>query len=108
MLRSFDYAACAAVTSLAEAHPGSATVVRALADAWRRATEQAFLEAYRETVARCPSYPENPLEAGRLLDLFLLEKALYEICYEAANRPDWIGIPLKGVTSLLEPEAAPR
>jgi maltose alpha-D-glucosyltransferase / alpha-amylase len=108
MLRSFDYAACAAVTSLAEAHPGSATVVHGLADAWRRATEQAFLEAYRDTVAGCRSYPENALEAGRLLDLFLLEKALYEICYEAANRPDWIGIPLKGVTSLLEPEAAPR
>ena len=40
-----------------------------------------------------------------LLDLFLLEKALYEICYEAANRPSWIEIPLKGVTSLLELEA---
>jgi maltose alpha-D-glucosyltransferase/alpha-amylase len=108
MLRSFDYAACAAITSLAEANPGSATVVRPLADAWRRATEQAFLEAYRATVAGCPSYPENALEADRLLDLFLLEKALYEICYEAANRPDWLGIPLNGVTSLLEQEAAAR
>ena len=29
-----------------------------------------------------------------MLDLFLLEKVAYEICYEAANRPDWLGIPL--------------
>ncbi len=32
-----------------------------------------------------------------LLDLFLLEKAAYEIRYEAANRPGWIGIPLAGI-----------
>ena len=40
-------------------------------------------------------------EAGRGLDLFLLEKAFYEISYEAANRPSWLGIPLKGVAALL-------
>jgi maltose alpha-D-glucosyltransferase/alpha-amylase len=107
MLRSFDYAAWAAFTSLAEAHPAGAAVVLTLADSWRQATGQAFLDTYRETIAGCPSYPEDAADAGRLLDLFLLEKALYEICYEAANRPTWIGIPLKGVTSLLELEASP-
>jgi maltose alpha-D-glucosyltransferase / alpha-amylase len=106
MLRSFDYAAWAAVVGLTEAHPGSADVVRSLAEAWRQATAQAFLDAYRETIAGCPSYPEDELEAGRLLDFFLLDKALYEICYEAANRPDWIQIPLNGVASVLGPEAA--
>jgi maltose alpha-D-glucosyltransferase/alpha-amylase len=106
MLRSFDYAAWAAVVGLTEAHPGSADVVRSLAEAWRKATVQTFLDAYRETIAGCPSYPEDELEAGRLLDFFLLDKALYEICYEAANRPDWIRIPLNGVASVLGPEAA--
>jgi maltose alpha-D-glucosyltransferase/alpha-amylase len=106
MLRSFDYAAWAAVVGLTEANPGSADVVRSLAEAWRQATAQAFLEAYRETIAGCPSYPESEVKAGRLLDFFLLDKALYEICYEAANRPAWIRIPLKGVTSVLGLEAA--
>jgi maltose alpha-D-glucosyltransferase/alpha-amylase len=106
MLRSFDYAAFAAVVGLSEAHPGSADVVRSLAEAWRQASAEAFLNAYRATIAGCPSYPESDAEAGRLLALFLLEKALYEICYEAANRPNWIRIPLKGVTNLLELEAA--
>jgi maltose alpha-D-glucosyltransferase/alpha-amylase len=32
-----------------------------------------------------------------LLDLFVLEKAAYEIAYEAANRPDWIGVPIAGL-----------
>jgi len=37
-----------------------------------------------------------------LLDLFLLEKVAYELCYEAANRPDWLGIPLRGFVELAE------
>jgi maltose alpha-D-glucosyltransferase/alpha-amylase len=107
MLRSLDYAARAAANGLAEAHPASAAVIRTLAESWRAGAAQAFLDAYREIIAGCPSYPENPAEAGRLLDLFVLEKALYEICYEAANRPAWIGIPLKGMTNLLAVEAPP-
>jgi maltose alpha-D-glucosyltransferase/alpha-amylase len=37
-----------------------------------------------------------------LLDLFLLKKACYELSYEAANRPDWLGIPIKGVSEILD------
>ena len=37
---------------------------------------------------------------GALLDLFLVEKAAYEIAYEAANRPTWIGVPLAGMARL--------
>jgi maltose alpha-D-glucosyltransferase/alpha-amylase len=105
MLRSFDYAAWAAVASLTEVQPGSVDAVRALAEGWRQASVAAFLAGYRETIAGYPSYPEDAAAADRLLNLFLLEKALYEICYEAANRPLWVRIPLKGVSSLLELEA---
>jgi maltose alpha-D-glucosyltransferase/alpha-amylase len=101
MLRSFDYAAWSAVLIEAEFDPASTEVVLPLAERWRRDTEEAFLEAYRTTIAGCPSYPEDPDEAQRLLELFLLEKALYEICYEAANRPAWLTIPIKGVAGLL-------
>ncbi len=41
----------------------------------------------------------------RLLKFFVLEKALYEICYEAANRPDWLSIPVRGVQQLLASNA---
>ena len=33
-----------------------------------------------------------------LLDLFLIEKAAYEIAYEAANRPNWLAVPLAGLS----------
>jgi len=35
------------------------------------------------------------------LNLFLIEKAAYEICYEAANRPAWLNVPLFGLAQLL-------
>ena len=43
-----------------------------------------------------------PLQAAPLLNLFLVEKAAYEIRYEASNRPAWIGVPLRGLTELAE------
>ena len=37
-----------------------------------------------------------------LLDLFELEKALYELRYELDNRPDWVGVPLAGIAALAD------
>ena len=33
--------------------------------------------------------------------LFLIEKAAYEVAYEAANRPAWIDVPLHGLAQLI-------
>ncbi|MEM7025187.1 MAG: putative maltokinase, partial [Pseudomonadota bacterium] len=101
MLRSFDYAAWSAVLTEAEFDPASTEVMLPLAEQWRLETEAAFMESYRASIAGCSSYPDDPVEARRLLELFLLEKALYEICYEAANRPAWLTIPIKGVAAIL-------
>ena len=40
----------------------------------------------------------------RLLSVFELEKAVYELRYELDNRPDWVKIPVAGIARLLEPE----
>ncbi|WP_167357797.1 hypothetical protein [Caballeronia temeraria] len=40
-------------------------------------------------------------DAPDLLNLFALEKAAYEVCYEAANRPDWLLIPVRGMVRAL-------
>ena len=37
-----------------------------------------------------------------LLDIFLLEKAVYELGYEINNRPEWVRIPLVGILALAE------
>ena len=55
----------------------------------------AFLEAYRLTTATGALYRSFEEHAG-LLELFELEKALYELRYELDNRPDWVRVPLRG------------
>ena len=97
MIRSFDYAAAMVKRrSLAShAHLADEQVSLFLEGFVERATE-AFLTGYREAVA---SDGEQALITVKmeLLDLFLIEKAAYEVVYEAANRPAWIDVPLHGL-----------
>ena len=71
-----------------------------------------FLESYIEHAAAGEFLPVDREEVDILLNIYLLEKALYELGYELNNRPDWIQIPLTGILQLLEapvleaPEAA--
>ena len=69
-----------------------------------RATES-FLAGYRDAHARSRDAAARP---GDLLDLFLIEKAAYEIVYEAANRPAWIDVPLHGLAASHTRSAAER
>jgi len=101
MLRSFDYAAETVGARLVGDRGHADAVVGPLMARWRAATSAAFLDAYRRRMADCGSLPADAAEDRLLLDLFLLEKAFYEISYEAANRPSWLGIPLQGVAALL-------
>jgi maltose alpha-D-glucosyltransferase/alpha-amylase len=39
-----------------------------------------------------------------LLQLFIVEKAAYELCYELANRPDWVDVPLRGLLETIDVE----
>ena len=101
MLRSFDYAAASALQERAAIRPESAGPLRPWSDDWRRRVKQAFLAGYRAAIGDCPSFPKDEGLTNQLLDLFMLEKALYEICYEAANRPDWIHIPLADAVEMM-------
>jgi maltose alpha-D-glucosyltransferase/alpha-amylase len=96
LLRSIDYAGA---TFIDRERVGAVPVDAArrdqfLAQFQARATT-AFLRAYWKATA-CP----DSAAAGNLLDLFLIEKAAYEIAYEAAHRPTWIGVPVAGLARL--------
>ena len=106
MLRSFNYAAWAAVKRVEDLQADAGPKVLGSALEWEQRSSDAFLSAYHDAIAGCSSYPADQDVAKRLLDLFTLEKALYEIAYESANRPAWLGIPIKGVTGILDAHAA--
>ena len=70
----------------------------------RRSAENAeriFLTSYIEALAASPDLPKTPAEVRRIIDIFLLEKAAYEIAYEARNRPKWLPIPLNGLAAII-------
>ncbi len=81
MLRSLDYAARTAERGahVAEFDP----------DAWLAEARSAFLDAYGATS-----------RDDGLLRAFELQKACYEVCYEAGNRPDWTWLPLEALARL--------
>jgi maltose alpha-D-glucosyltransferase/alpha-amylase len=101
LLRSFHYAAAAA--RLTYASGPTADNAQNEAALQRFVTEMSvqFLTAYNAVAeAASPRWIESGPPEAALLDLFLLEKAAYEICYEAANRPTWLPIPLRGLAEI--------
>jgi maltose alpha-D-glucosyltransferase/alpha-amylase len=98
MVRSFSYAAHAAALRAA---PGTVTDEgrHALGD-WERDALHYFLEGYMKAAEGVASVPSDAVSFRATLDLFLIEKGLYELRYEMANRPDWVEIPLRGLLEL--------
>jgi maltose alpha-D-glucosyltransferase/alpha-amylase len=102
MVRSFHYAVNAALLKQTSIRSGDVPVLRPWTELWYRYVSGVFLRSYFDAAGRAPFVPAEREEAGLMLKLFLLEKAVYELGYELNNRPEWITIPLKGIKDLLE------
>jgi maltose alpha-D-glucosyltransferase/alpha-amylase len=98
MLRSFDYA-CAMEIRRRKLHADEeGRFLREVA----KDMKSIFLERYRVAMTGCQSFPQDLFQANDFLTLGLIEKAVYEITYEAANRPDWVNIPIDALIVLLD------
>jgi maltose alpha-D-glucosyltransferase/alpha-amylase len=97
MIRSFDYAAAFVKRRSQSSHAHLADEpVAAFLDSFVERATDAFLAGYRDAIASPEGESPVPVRP-ELLDLFLIEKAAYEVVYEAANRPTWIDVPLHGL-----------
>jgi maltose alpha-D-glucosyltransferase / alpha-amylase len=105
MLRSFGYAAAVALDEATAERPGDRARLAPHVAGWKRETTRAFLSGYIEATRGSPVYPGAPGEARRLICLFMLDKALYEVRYELDSRPDWIRIPIAGLMELIGEDA---
>ncbi|SHI65977.1 maltose alpha-D-glucosyltransferase [Wenxinia saemankumensis] len=101
MLRSFDYALWSTMRRRVDLGADAERTMAGVED-WRQATQTAFLDAYRETMAGSSVHPDDRAFEDDLLTLFLIHKAAYELGYELAMRPDWVDIPLRGLLALTE------
>jgi maltose alpha-D-glucosyltransferase/alpha-amylase len=103
MLRSYHYAAYAGLFSFTQDRPADDYArLEPWADLWHQWVSASFLAAYQRQAAGASFLPESKADFARLLDQFMLAKALYELAYELNNRPDWVRIPLGGVLHLLD------
>jgi maltose alpha-D-glucosyltransferase/alpha-amylase len=101
MLRSFSYAAYAALNAFAQRRPDDAKYLEPWVTLWQNAVTTSFLRAYKLTINETnPSLIPTPPQGQLLLDAYLLEKSLYELLYELNNRPTWVHIPLAGILAL--------
>ncbi|HEY3082152.1 MAG TPA: maltose alpha-D-glucosyltransferase [Chloroflexota bacterium] len=105
MIRSFHYASRALFTGqgpTASVRPEDVERLEPWARYWYGSVSAAFLRGYLAAAAAGRFLPSSREELTLLLDVFLLEKALYELGYELNNRPDWALLPLRGIRQLLE------
>jgi maltokinase len=89
LLRSLDYAARHQLVT----HPEAASLAPRAAD-WVRRNGDAFCAGYAAAGGL------DPAENSVLLRAMLLDKAVYEVVYEARNRPTWVPIPLESIAEL--------
>lgn len=108
-IRSLSYLAASADMDREIATEADSAARSALTRIFAREAERAFRNAYFAVTGNAPALEMRRETRKRILDLYLLEKAAYEIGYEARNRPTWLEIPVAGfydiVSALTEEEA---
>ncbi len=101
MIRSFHYAVCAKLYFSAETQNVNPERLQKAADRWYKLITDAYVDAYMQAIGNITGIFNSRSELNFLLQLHLLEKAVYELGYELNGRPEWIRIPLKGIQHVL-------
>ncbi len=106
MMRSYHYAAQMGVDDMVrrgglEAEGPEAEYYRQAADGWAFWVSAGYLSGYVPVAQSAGLLPTSNEEMVICLRAHLFDKALYEIRYELANRPEWVHLPLLGLSSLL-------
>ncbi len=107
MIRSLHYASRVAALQVTRELPGSVASVEpsrleSWLTLWYRWVAGTYLASYLEHSADAAFLPEDRDQLAGLLDFFLIEKAIYELSYEANSRPDWVEVPALGLLDMLE------
>ncbi len=101
MIRSLHYAVYMSYFNKISVRPEDRKLLMPWLEVWYKNICSTFIKAYIEEAGNADFVPGTAEELEGLLNIYLLEKAVYEIGYEMNNRPDWTIIPLKGMTEVI-------
>jgi len=101
MLRSFHYAAYSTLFLHKSVREEDIMTLESAAEFWYRNVSEVFIRSYFATIGRAGFLPKTKKELQTLLQIYLLDKAIYELGYELNNRPEWLLIPLRGILQVL-------
>jgi maltose alpha-D-glucosyltransferase/alpha-amylase len=105
VINSIDYSVGAALERARGMAPDEHGRLSTALMEWRNRATAAFMTGYRETIKSTRLWPADPHAADAMINFFLLEKVLYDIEYELAQRPEWLRIPLTGMLRILSEPA---
>lgn len=107
MLRSFDYAAQTVLLNhvVGMIPKDELPQFQGWAAFWSQWVGTQFLASYLATVRTSAALTQPDSETQTLLEVFLLEKAVYELGYELNNRPTWVPVPLGGILRILDADS---
>ncbi|MFW6054654.1 MAG: maltose alpha-D-glucosyltransferase [Thermodesulfobacteriota bacterium] len=108
MVRSFHYAAYFALYQSSSIRSEDIGYIKDWLEPWYRVVAGVFLESYLEKIQGSGLIPEDKSEQEMLLNVYLLEKAVYELGYELNNRPEWIGVAMRGIRQIIGQEKRVR
>jgi maltose alpha-D-glucosyltransferase/alpha-amylase len=101
MLRSFHYAIYMGQFEYLKKDPESSAFTTPWLEPWYRKVKDIYLESYLKRAGKASFVPSDRKQLDDLLSVYTIEKAIYEADYELNNRPDWLHIPLNGLTKIL-------
>jgi maltose alpha-D-glucosyltransferase/alpha-amylase len=102
VLRSFDYAAAMALNVQGvDQSPAAHAARQRVTERYLSEARLAFIKVYHAATATLAHDWQDAKGQDAALTLFSLEKAAYEVAYEAENRPTWLPVPLQGLHGLL-------
>ncbi len=101
MVRSFHYVAYSSIMEPEYDRHRKEGNIEDWAEAWFYHVTHLFLQTYTDKADGSEIIPEEKEDFKLLMEIFMLEKAVYELNYELNNRPEWVLIPLRGILSII-------
>jgi maltose alpha-D-glucosyltransferase/alpha-amylase len=101
IIRSFHYAAHENLLSN-RVRDEDMEKLKPFAPLWTHYMTSFFMHAYLQAVQGASFIPKDKQDLGMLLEVYLLERAIYSLNYELTNRPEWVPVPVRVIKSIID------